>query len=384
MNSNTTVVPASLQPVMTKPQRSGVNLMDAFRQWRSRPADQRFQTLGALMEALNNRRLKSRSEVVSLPSLTVEPNETQNTLHLVSPGAMMDTTHWSFGQLCQRIGAPAGYMRDLPVALAADNLNYSMKKAEAKKVRLLTVVDDHGAMLADNLQAVTSETYGRIWDYDVVQAVQRIVDRSGGKFFNPKEWDGTPGGLYASDHDVFCFMIDGGSWVDGGGDRDQLHRGFFIWNSETGAKSFGIKTFLHRGVCGNHIVYDADEVCQLIIRHSLNAPGRFDREALPKLIDYVNASSKPLEDKIRKAKAYALPMEDGEKGADALIPFGLKTGFTRPEIRGAYAAAVEEEGQCAHLWDFINGLTAYARGYEFIDSRVDLESRAGKLMEMVA
>ena len=46
----------------------------------------------------------------------------------------------------------------------------------------------------------------------------RMVDMSGGALFNPREWGGKPGGLYASDSDCFLFFIDGGSLVDGGGE----------------------------------------------------------------------------------------------------------------------------------------------------------------------
>jgi hypothetical protein len=362
---------------------SNVNLYDANAQWMNRPADQRFETLAALAQSVTDRRSRSRSKVAKLQDVSVRAAGEKG-VEIVSngSGAVVSPTSWAFGQLCQRIGAPAGYLRNLPTDLVAQNLNHSLKQADKEELRLLTVESESSA--SDTLNAVTSTTYGRIWDADVVAAVQRIVDKSGGKFFNPKDWSGKHSGLYASDHDVFAFMIDGGSIVDGGGDRDQLNRGFFVWNSETGAKSFGLKTFLFRYACGNHIVWGAEDITELVIRHSQGAPARFDNEAFPRLLEYTNASAKPVEDQVRKAKAYRLPFEDGKKGADALIPFGLKYGFTRPEVRGAFALATEEEGQCDNLWDLVNGLTAHARGYEFVDSRIDLETRAGKLIALVA
>lgn len=366
--------------------KSSVNLYEASSQWRNRPADQRFETLPDLKKAVEGRRSRSRSTVLQLNSLDVVDNN-DGSVELVSAksGSILEPTHWSFGQLCQRIGAPAAYLRNLPSNLVAANLRHSISVADKEDLKFLTVENaDQTAGPRDALQAVTSTTYGRIWDADVVAAVERIVERSGGKFFNPKDWSGKASGLYASDHDVFCFMIDGGSIVDGGGERDQLHRGFFVCNSETGAKSFGLKTFLFRYACGNHIVWHAENITELIIRHSQGAPGRFDREAFPKLVEYCNASAKPIEDNVRKAKAYMLPFTDGKKGAEGLLEFGVKHGFTRPEIRGAFALATEEEGQCATLWDLCNGLTAHARGYEFVDSRLDLENRAGKLLSFAA
>jgi len=375
---NTNIISSSNRP-------SGVNLYEASAQWRDRPADQRFETLDALQQAVEGRRSRSRSETVPLNTLTVEADEAGDSVRLINHrGTTVHPTHWSFGQLCQRIGAPAGYLRTLPVPLLADNLKHSLTHADKEDLKLLTVERPEADATSDTLQAATSTTYGRIWDADVVAAVRRIVDRSGGKFFNPKDWSGKPAGLYASDHDVFAFMIDGGSVVDGGGERDQLHRGFFVANSETGAKSLWLKTFLFRKACGNHIVWDAEDITSVILRHSQGAPARFDREAFPKLVEFVNASAKPVEESVRKAKAYLLPYTDGKKGSDGIIDWGLKYGFTRPEIRGAYALATEEEGQCASLWDFVNGLTAHARGYEFVDARVELESRAGKMLALAA
>jgi hypothetical protein len=58
--------------------------------------------------------------------------------------------------------------------------------------------------------------------------------------------------------------------------------------------------------------------------------------------------------------------------------------ITRSELKEALATAMREEGQCATLWDLVQGLTAYARGFDYVDARVDLERRAGKLLNMVA
>ena len=83
-------------------------------------------------------------------------------------------------------------------------------------------------------------------------------------------------GLYASDRDVFMFLIDEDHPIEVRNER--LSRGLFIWNSEVGKSSFGLTTFLYRYVCGNHIVWGAENVKEIRIRHSLNAPsGHFLR-----------------------------------------------------------------------------------------------------------
>jgi hypothetical protein len=259
-------------------------------------------------------------------------------------------------------------------------------KDEKGDTRLLAwpVPDVDGAEEDDTyeLRSATSTGYGRIWDIEVVELVERIIDATGGKFTNPLVWGGKRGGLYGSDRDVFMFFTDGGSIVDGGGARDQLHRGFYVWNSEVGSATFGIATFLFREVCGNHQIWGAEQLCELRIRHTLNAPARFVAEARPALIDYVNAPAAPLEAKIRQAKAFQIA---GAPDKDKLIEFGKKHDLTAGEIRQAVAYAEREEGgEVTNLWMLMQGLTAAARDYAWVDSRVDLERRAGKLMKLAA
>ena len=370
--------------------RNGGSLLTtANEQWRTRPADERYESLASLRDAVMTRRERTRAFDVDLTDLRAK--EDAGGLVFNSGIAPARPSHWAFGQLSAIVGAPASYLRKLPVELAARCINSSLEsyRDDRDALKVMTVEGED----IDTMQAVTSRTYGRIWDADVVEAVDRIVDRSGGRFFNPKDWSGKPSGLYASDHDVFCFMIDGGSIVDGGGDRDRLNRGFFVWNSETGARTFGLMTFLFRVVCGNHLVWDAQDVSRMIVRHSSGGPARFDREAMPALLSYVNASAKPAEDAIAKAKGMRLidlvnipgqtvATETGRLGDEWQKAFAAKFDFRRAQVRDAVQFARAEEGRCETLWDLINGFTASARSIEYADARIELETRAGKLMAL--
>ena len=67
-----------------------------------------------------------------------------------------------------------------------------------------------------------------------------------------------------------------------------------------------------------------------------------------------------------------------------LVIVDLKRGkFSRSEITEAIDTAKREEGDCRTLWQLVQGLTAYARGYDYVDARVDLETRAGKLLDSI-
>lgn len=360
-------------------------MMRASEQWATRPADQRFETLTALRESVNGRRLRSRSLDVDTGKVHVEAiSDTEIRVNSVITPA--NPSHWAFGQLSANIGAPAAYLRTLPAKLLAENLNHSLSVTPRETVKFMTVADADGG--PNTLQAVTSPTYGRIWDADCVDAVGRLVERSNGKFFNPRACpvgdyssnaaNAKPSGLYASDRDVFMFMIDGGSLLDAG-PRAKLNRGFIVWNSETGAKTFGLMTFLFNQVCGNHIIWGAQNVEKLLIRHTQGGPYRFDTQAAPTLLAYANASAHEDEAAIRKAIAMPLPKDEADLNALA-----ARFKITRGELKSAISFAKSEEGQCQSVWDLVQGLTAYARGFDWLDARTDLEKRAGQILNLVS
>jgi len=255
--------------------------------------------------------------------------------------------------------------------MVVDLLNYHLKESQESAAFL--VYKEAGV---SQLRAVTSTSYGRIWDSQVVGAAERLVDLSNGKFHNPKEWSGRPSGLYASDRDVFIFLIDGGSIVDGGTDRDQMYRGVIMWNSEVGSATFGLMTFLFRWVCGNHIIWGASNVNSLLIRHTGGAPERFSSNVWPTLQNYLQQSTSEEESKIKKLQNRLLPMKE------KYIIEAYQPRFTKSELESAIGYAKREEGDCRTVWQLINGLTATARDLPYTDQRVNLERRVGQLIEV--
>jgi hypothetical protein len=359
-----------------------MNITDVNRQWASRPADQRFETLETLKASVKNRQSISHENNYDLEKLSVIATAEDGLYASVNGRELIKPTHWSFSQLCRVADAPTTYMRTLSPALTAKCLNYGIDEKlksggnDKTRFKFMTLQDPEGE--ADTLQAITSPQYGRIWDYDCVQAVENINNETGCRFDNPKEWSGKKGGLYASDRDVFIFMVDGGSIVDGGGERDQLHRGFFLTNSEVGSSALTISTFMFRYVCGNFMIWDAENINVLNIVHTSGAPARFVQDAMPMLLNFVQSSTKPAQEAIKRAKSLRLPPDEKE-----FIETFRNRGFSKGELVNARRLALEEEGQIDTVWDLINGLTANARSIAHIDARVDLEKRAGKLLELV-
>ena len=357
----------------------GAVVSAAQSQWFSRPADHKFASVEKLLTAVRSRRDRSTQTDLDLHDVKWAVREEGRIVAQLATGKRtqeLTPTHYAFGQACSLAGAPASFFRDKlqdRPDLVVDALNHATQKRTTEGLKTLQVTPLQGGM--DRLHAVTSQTYGRIWDADVVEAAQRIVEGNP-SFYAPLDWGREKRALFASDRDVFMFFIDGGSIVDGGGERDQLHRGFFMWNSEVGAKTMGISTFLFRQVCGNFGIWGVQDVRVMKIRHSSGGPARFVNEAVPALREYINMKASPIEAAVRKAKALELP-----KAEDEFTSYFLKRGFNRGEVSRAKEMADAEEGQSHTLWDMYNGLTALARMKAYAEAKVDLETRAGKLLE---
>ena len=183
-------------------------------------------------------------------------------------------------------------------------------------------------------------------------------------------------GLYASDRDIFMFLIDEDHQIEVGDER--LSRGFFVWNSEVGKSSFGLTTFLYRYVCGNHIVWDAQHINEVRNRHTINAPSRAFAEMLPALRDYIESSTSNETQTIKKAMAYR-----PAKNKDGIINWLQKNSFTKAISEKAFDYAMCEEGNGTILWNMVQGISAMARDKKYVDARVDLERQAGRLLNIL-
>ncbi len=388
---NTNRAPVTIDVTPIRPQASsGGTLMKASRQWATRPADERYTSLTSLHAATVAHRQASRAKVVASRALEVQParGDDLSGLQVVGPnGAPVTPTHWAFGQLAQRAGAPAGYLRDLPAPLAADCINYGLKHSRD--------VEDLGVLLrhpttpgADyTLAAVTGPNYGRVWNSDVVGAlVRRFGDGITGHFRVPGEFgkavevtkENTT--LYASDRDMFVFLADEERRIEVPNRRDgkpgSLARGFFVWNSETGAGTLGIATFLFDYVCCNRIVWGSREYQEIRVRHTSGAPYRWIEDVAPAIEAYAESSTDGITQTIADARAKRIGDQDQVREF-------LAKRFTRSQAGAIMAAHTTEEGRpIESLWDAATGATAYARGVQYQDDRVKLEREAGKILSL--
>ena len=365
-------------------------------EWFSRPDDERYLSLGALHEAVRSRAERATARTVETRAIRVEARvDDVSRLALAIPGrdATVSPTHWSFGQLCGLVGAPSGYLRQLPAPLAGINLQHGLTSNRTELVKTLEAEDGRV-----ELRAVTGPDYGRIWDHELVEAVRRIAGDGVGdtrwKVPGMLDWstmvhnpfvevskDTTT--LYASDRDVFLFLVDDTHPIEAGklpnGDPDLYFRGFYCWNSEVGSKTLGMATFFLRAVCMNRNIWGAEGFEELSIRHSKFAAHRFAHQAAPALARFADSSPGAFVSGIRAARERVVARSDEDRET-----FLRKRGFSKGETAKIIATVLGEEGHPpASVFDFVQGITAVARAKSHQDARLDLESRAAKLMATV-
>jgi len=354
-------------------------LTQAFSQWSLRPADQRFSSITALRDACNVYRVEAQeARGIALDSLRVEKQDTELVL-LGRTNVPVSFTHWSFGQLCSEVGAPAGFLRELPPTLAAMNLNHKLSIADPQASRKL-LFRQNGVR---QLRAITGNDYGRVWNVDVVDRVIEMTQRNPAWQPAPAAFDGSRG-LYASDHDLFMFMVDNNRRIfekqEGG-----LSRGFFVDNSETGAGAIGVTTFFYEWVCGNHRVWGASDVRTFRISHFKNAEDKSFRAIERSLRAYVESSATEDEARIGRMHTFELGTTKEEVVEKVFGMKGRPQVLTMSMIEKSFDRAEERRdryGAPTTVWGLTGGMTELARDLPHADERVKLDRAASKVMRI--
>lgn len=366
-------------------------------EWFSRPDDERYLSLGELYDAVKMRADRAHVRTVESSAIRIEASRNNaERLDLIVPGQKrpIAPTHWSYGQLCSLVGAPATYMRQLPAPLAAINLQHGLLNHRPEVVKTLEM--DDGRV---ELRAVTGPEYGRIWDKELVSAVMNIAGNGTGdtiwKVPGVLDWstmthnpfvdvtrDTTT--LYASDRDVFVFLVDDTHPIEAGrlanGEPDLYFRGFYAWNSEVGSKTLGIASFYLRAVCANRNLWGTENFEETTIRHSKFAAQRFAHEVEPALTNFANSSPAPFVAGIRAARERVVARNDEDRQT-----FLRRRGFSKAETGKIIETVLCEEGRPPEsVFDFVQGITALARGKSHQDTRLELETKARKLLEQSA
>jgi hypothetical protein len=393
-------------------------LYAASSQWANRPADQRFWTLQDMRAACEQARAGSSELMIAPQDLTAKAHDGE--MYLLKPVMRKDgttgtagcrMTHHAFGAVSRLAGAPGSYLRELPPDLAAQCLNAGIQRREDKAVARNWLMHKNGGF---TLRAVLTSKYDRVWDADVCEALEGLrgwrnpagrmpthdaamraiarpataADILPGQINISEGEMIVPSGLYASDHDMFAFLVAPDRTIDDGSGKP-LMRGVFVRNSEVGEASLSMTFFLMQAVCGNHIVWNATGVRENSLRHigrSGSTLAKASRQFHATLRTYHDAAAGE-EAKIKAARNLVLGANKQEV-LEALIKYAKSFGLlplTKPVLETALTIAEEHEswyGNPRSLWGAVAGITHGSQGGGFADARNEVDRAAGKLLAM--
>lgn len=382
-----------------------MELFQANAQWSSRPADERFASLADMYN--KTKEYASTAATATVPYSTIRVEAIDGEVQLIGrQNTPARLTHWSFGQLAGRAGAPASYLRGLPATLAAQNLNHGLKaRADESGDNAKVLFHRNGALMA---RAITSEQYSRIWNWEVIERLMQLQNwiparptthwgsdagecimcsgtGIGGDRTSCKYCKGTGKelpALYASDHDMFAFLHSDVRIAEADSDAG-LYRGVIVINSEVGARALKFLKFLFRDICGNFIIWGASRVQEISVRHVGDARWRFESSYEAELKSYLNSSATEEEGKIRQAKATVIAASKAEV-LDRL--FGMRqVSLPKSTLEAGYELAeqhADTDGNPRSVWGMVQGLTRHSQTIKFADERLEVDRAAGKLLEI--
>ncbi len=372
---------------------NGSNIYSANREWSCRPDDERFTSLDDLQAACDADRAASVEKTVAVRDVRAVVLG-DGSVGLKGQTSAAKLNHYSFGQVASAAGAPGGYLRSLTPDLAVSCINHGFDRLSEAGRRenhklLLRRPADAGGL--GTVRALTSTSYARVWDSQVCTAARRLQDAG---FNLPLDWSGKPAGAYRGDRDAFVFLTNGGSivedptlraaWSGGSGpgglaSLPTMFRGVILRNSEVGAACLSIETFLFRVVCGNHIIWSAENHRQFKRRH-VGTAGRDWSHTLAHVIrGELTRTASADESRIEALAAHVLG-----KDRDKVIEVGRGLGLSRDLAESAYDRAERDES-CSprSAWGYANGITRVSQDAAFQDDRYSLDLAAGRLLARI-
>ena len=107
---------------------SAVSAYTAHREWATRPADERYDSVAALQAAACARRSRLEERTIETRTFRTEAVASDALVLHETSGREAALTHWSFEQLATIAGAPPKYLRTLPAAIASSAINHGLQR----------------------------------------------------------------------------------------------------------------------------------------------------------------------------------------------------------------------------------------------------------------
>ncbi len=361
-------------------------LMDAHKEWRFRPASERYATLAEMHAVTEARRQASRESRVRTGNgglrFEADPDaQPGQDLVIRGEGTSLVPTAWSLEQLSWAYHVPglSQMVGKQPAQLAAQNLNWAVRNTSAEEMVMLWANGGNGIIRGFN-----TTTYTRLWDADVIGWLRSATaDETNGWHRPPAMTDGRyPSGYYSSDRDIFVFMINDENRIDDGSDKG-LGRGVIVRNTEVNGLGFHFRGFLYEHVCGNHIVWGAQQLFDFRAWHMGSDIGQRVSVKLYKAMgEYLNSSAAEQQAVITLARGKSI----GKTPAEAIKFLTAKpVEFNKTQADQIVTNAVAVGDDPTNLWALVNSATALSQQlFAHANQRQDFDVRAGKILDLVA
>jgi len=377
------------------------HITTAFKEWATRPAEERFRSLGDMQIALQARKERSvETGLLPITEMDVVPIAEQGLAISNKQGAAL-LNNYSLGQLAQGIGAPAGYLRTLPAHLAAACINEGLPRYPERERSLLVTESEQGNVC----RAITSDQYSRYWDCDVVTDLLNTLEADGWRVPParpypdcPAEdiWQATaedilpgdagnlsirigdtcgPAGLYGSDRDMFALLVNQERSIET--PSGNMYRALILRNSEVGAASYNVECILYSMVCGNHILWSAESIAniRLVHRGSANSTRLNGRAFLAGTIAAAEQASADNDQQlINQAAETKLDINQVTSATGlpkAVVQAGQVMQEQFPQDHGDRAGTA---------WGWVQGLTRASPQSKYMADRTPIDTAAAKLL----
>lgn len=349
----------------------------------TRPDDEHYPDLATIKRDAN--RDRKTGEEVSVRATDILVAEDGERVFVDKEGEPLQFTNYSLRQFAGFARVPMDLLERMSPALRAKVLNEVFDRSRDNLVALRN---------GERLRCVTSEKYTRLWDAELIDAVERWLIPAGWIPAMPtintddqgtNVMGNTKPCLFRSDRDSFMFFY--GPPGDGTDDFGGLRKGIVVWNSEVGYKSYGYQTFYFRDMCANFLIWDASEVRTRRSRHVGNVRRVFDH--FQRDIRKVSVSITTAElDTIEAArKKMFVPKGKGTVGQakeNAVERLNKEFGVTLKAADEAVKAMNDERNAGTNWmshWAISNGLTLVAQDRKHAEDRVEIGRIAGAVME---
>jgi len=326
-----------------------------------RSKDERFSSLDALYAYTRSQKEQSKDSWV--PPNELIPKGDDRLALQVNGFGMHTLNHWSFQQLCTLAGVAKETVNKVSAETAALVLRETLPQ-QGKPFQVLST--------DRSVRAIHGPAYTRLWNVDLLSVVKEYaVD-----FQPPQKGFNGGTGLYAGEEDLFIFLIDPLGWTDIGGQN--FCPGFFLWNSEVGKRALGMTCFWLQEVCSNHICWGATEVEEFSRKHTRSVGNGLDD--IRRIIDGFTARRDQRIDGFAKAITSAMKTKLGDD-AEKVLKILQNNTIPRNLAKRALEACTES-GERFTIFAIVDQLTRFAQEAEYAGERVEIDTKASKLLEL--